>query len=409
MKAEIIAIGTEILLGDIVNTNAQYISKKLASIGVDVYHQCVVGDNEERVLKAFEDGFSRADLIITTGGLGPTQDDLTKEMAAKYFNKELVVDEESLRYIENYFKKNGRDLKGGNRKQAYFPKGCYVLPNPNGTAPGAIIKEDNKIMVILPGPPREMKPMFENHVVPYLEKLTDNILVSKVLRVFGIGEGYMAEKIGDIIKNQTNPTVAPYAKEKDVTLRITAKATSKEEAIKLIEPVENKIKEILKDYVYGEGEKTTLEEVVGKRLISKNLTIAIAESCTGGLLASTLINFPGISQVFLEGCVTYSNEAKSNRLGVDKELLEKYGAVSEEVAKAMAEGIAKTSKSKIGVSTTGIAGPGGGTEDKPVGLVYAGLYIDGYVKVKRFNFQGDREKVRIRTVMNVLDWIRREI
>ena len=409
MKAEIIAIGTEILLGDIVNSNAQYISKKLASMGIDVYHQCVVGDNEERVIKAFEEGFSRADLIITTGGLGPTQDDLTKEMAAKYFNKELVVDEESLKYIENYFKKNGRELKGGNRKQAYFPKGCDILSNANGTAPGAIIKEDNKIMVILPGPPREMKPMLENYVVPYLEKLTDNVLVSKVLRIFGIGEGYMAEKIGDIIKKQQNPTVAPYAKEKDVTLRITAKATSNEEAIKLIEPVENKIKEILKDDIYGEGEKTTLEEVVVKKLISKNLTIATAESCTGGLLASTLINFPGISEVFLEGCITYSNEAKTNRLGVDKDVLQKYGAVSEEVAMAMAEGIAKTSKSKIGVSTTGIAGPSGGTDDKPVGLVYVGLYIDENVKVKKFNFQGDREKVRIRTVMNVLDWIRREV
>lgn len=409
MKAEIIAIGTEILLGDIVNTNAQYLSKQLADNGIDVYHQSVIGDNEERVLEAFKEGFKRADIIITTGGLGPTKDDLTKEMASKYFNRELILDEESLKYIESYFKKNGRELKGGNKKQAYFPKGSIVLPNPNGTAPGAIIEEENKIMIILPGPPREMKPMFKNYVMPYLNKFTNEVLVSKVLRIFGIGEGYMAEKIEDLIDNQSNPTIAPYAKDKDVTLRITAKAKDKNTASKIIEPVEKEIRERLGDKIYGEGEDTTLEEVVAKKLISKNLTISTAESCTGGMLASTLINYPGISKVFLEGAVTYSNEAKIKRLGVKKETLDKYGAVSEETAREMALGIAKTSETNIGLSTTGLAGPDGGTKEKPVGLVYIGLSINGEVRVKKLNLQGDRQKIRIRTVMNILDWLRREI
>lgn len=409
MKAEIIAIGTEILLGDIVNTNAQYLSKQLADNGIDVYHQSVIGDNEERVLEAFKEGFKRADIIITTGGLGPTKDDLTKEMASKYFNRELILDEESLKYIESYFKKNGRELKGGNKKQAYFPKGSIVLPNPNGTAPGAIIEEENKIMIILPGPPREMKPMFKNYVMPYLNKFTNEVLVSKVLRIFGIGEGYMAEKIEDLIDNQSNPTIAPYAKDKDVTLRITAKAKDKNTASKIIEPVEKEIRERLGDNIYGEGEDTTLEEVVAKKLISKNLTISTAESCTGGMLASTLINYPGISKVFLEGAVTYSNEAKIKRLGVKKETLDKYGAVSEETAREMALGIAKTSETNIGLSTTGLAGPDGGTKEKPVGLVYIGLSINGEVRVKKLNIQGDRQKIRIRTVMNILDWLRREI
>ncbi|GIM30585.1 putative competence-damage inducible protein [Clostridium polyendosporum] len=409
MKAEVIGIGTELLLGDIVNSNAQFLAQELAYLGIDVYHQTVVGDNEERILKAFDDAFKRCDLVITTGGLGPTQDDLTKEMAAKYFNKELVLHEKSLRYIESYFRKNGRELKGGNKKQAYFPKDAIVLSNPHGTAPGAVIEGVNsKILVILPGPPREMKPMFLNHVVPYLSKFTDSILVSKILRTFGIGEGFMAEQVGDIIENNTNPTVAPYAKGVEAILRITAKAQSEEEANKLIEPIEKEIRKRLGKNIYAEGE-TTLENVVVEMLIQKKLTIATAESCTGGLLASTLINYPGISEIFVEGIVTYSNEAKIKRLGVKKETIESYGAVSEQTAKEMAEGIAKTSSADIGISITGIAGPGGGSEEKPVGLVYVGLYIKGQVKVKEFNFQGDRQKIRIRTVMNAIDWLRREL
>lgn len=408
MRAEIISVGTEILLGDIVNTNAQFLAKELAAIGIDVYNQTVVGDNEERMIKAFKNAFEKCDLIVTTGGLGPTPDDLTKETAAKFFNQELVVHEDSWKHIESYFSKNGRIMEGSNAKQAYFPKDAVVLPNPNGTAPGAILKKDQKMIVVLPGPPKEMKPMFIDHVVPYLQKYSDTILVSKVLRIFGIGEGVMAEEISDIINGQSNPTVAPYAKERDVTLRITAKAKDEEEAKKLIKPVEDKIRERLNENIYGEDD-VTLEEVVAKMLVSNKLTIATAESCTGGLIAATLINYPGISEVFMEGAVTYSNDSKMKRLGVNSDTLEKYGAVSGETAGEMAEGIAKKADTRVGIATTGIAGPGGGSSDKPVGLVYMGLHIDGNTLVRKFNFQGSRERIRQRATMNALDWLRREL
>lgn len=408
MKAEILAVGTEILLGDIVNTNAQYIAKRLADIGIGVYHQTVVGDNEERLLKAYELAFERADIVIATGGLGPTKDDLTKEIGAKYFHKELILDEDSLNQIEVFFSRLNRPIGETNKKQAYIPEGARILSNPNGTAPGCIIDENNKILVMLPGPPKEMIPMFENHVVPYIEKFSDGVLVSKVLRVVGMGESTMAEIVEDIMDKFTNPTVAPYAKDFEAILRITAKAKTKEEAEKLIIPVEKEIRNRLGDNIYSEGENT-LENVVGEMLVSKNLTIATAESCTGGLLAGTLINYPGISASFMEGAITYSNEAKMKRLGVKEETLAKFGAVSEETAREMAEGIAKAANTDIGISVTGIAGPGGGTEEKPVGLVYVGLYIKGKVSVKKFNIPRDRQYVRRRTVMTTLDWLRREL
>ncbi|WP_238886171.1 competence/damage-inducible protein A [Clostridium sp. YIM B02551] len=409
MNAEIISVGTELLLGDIVNTNAQYLSKELASLGINVYRQTVVGDNEERILESFERAFENSDIIVTTGGLGPTPDDLTKEVAAKYFKQELVLHEESYKKLESYFKNNGRGVTESNKKQAYFPKEAIILENNHGTAPGAILESENgKKIIILPGPPKEMKPMFDECVVPYLKKLTDNVLVSKTLRLFGIGESHMAEEIKDIIDTQTNPTIAPYAKDVDVTLRITAKGKNEEEARKLIIPMEKKVREKLGEFIYGEGE-TTLEEVVAKMLVDKKITISTAESCTGGMIASKLINYGGISECFLEGAVTYSNDAKANRLGVKKETLDKYGAVSEETAKEMAEGIAKTSGTDVGVSTTGIAGPTGGTEEKPVGLVYVGISYKGNTIVKRFEFQGDRNKVRIRTTMNALNIIRKTI
>ncbi|GLC29869.1 competence/damage-inducible protein A [Clostridium omnivorum] len=408
MKAEIMAVGTEVLMGDIVNTNAQYIARRLADLGIGVYYHSAVGDNSARLKDSLALGFSRVELIIATGGLGPTKDDLTKETAAAYFNRKLILHEESYLMLTQYFEKQGREVSENNKKQAYMPEGSVVLPNPNGTAPGCILKEGDKILVLLPGPPREMKPMFENYVVPYLEKYQDSILVSKVLRICGIGEGHMVEKIAHIIDNQSNPTVAPYAKEGEVTLRITAKAENMVEAKRLIEPMEREIRNILGEDIYAVGE-TTLEDVVGELLVNKKLTISTAESCTGGMLSGRLINYPGISASYLEGVVTYSNEAKMKYLGVKEETLDSFGAVSEETAREMAEGIAKAAGTDIGVSVTGIAGPGGGTEDKPVGLVYVGLYIRGKVEVKKLNLSGDRQKVRNRTVVTVLDWIRREI
>ncbi len=407
MKAEIISIGTEILLGDILNTNAQFLAKELAELGVGVYHQSVVGDNNERVLEAFNSAFKKCDTIITTGGLGPTKDDLTKELAAKYFNMKMKLREDILCDLKDYFEKNNIEMTENNKKQCYFPEEATILPNPNGTAPGAIFEKDGKRIILLPGPPREMVPMFKNHVVPYLSKFTNGIIVSKTLRIFGLGESKMEDLVSDLLDNK-NPTVAPYAKNVDVILRITAKGKDEEEAKKLIEPMEKEIRSRLGNNIYGEGE-ISLEEVVGKMLIDKKMTISTAESCTGGLVASTLINYPGISEVFMEGAVTYSNESKMKRLGVKKETLEKFGAVSEECAREMAEGIAKVANTRIGVSTTGLAGPGGGTLEKPVGLVYIGISIDGETKVKKLNFKANRERVRIKTMMNLLDFIRREL
>lgn len=409
MRAEIISVGTEILLGDIVNTNTQFLAKELASIGIEVYRQEVIGDNEDRLLGILEEALKRSDMVITTGGLGPTKDDLTKETACKFFNMDLELHEKSLKELEEYFSRMGRKIVESNYKQVYFPKEAIVLPNPNGTAPGAILEKNNKYIVILPGPPKEMKPMYLNHVKPYLIKKGDGIIESKVVRVLGIGESMAAEKLKEFIENGVNPTVAPYAKEEDVIFRITAKAEREEEALKLIEPVKNKVKEILGEDVYGEGEDTTIEKVVGDLLIKNNLKISTAESCTGGMIASRLVSIPGISDVFLEGAVTYTNEAKVRTLNVKEETLKKYGAVSEETAREMAEGMAKRTGSDIAVVTTGIAGPGGGTEEKPVGLVYIGLYYKGEVFVYKNVFNGNRQAVRTKATVRALDIVRRKI
>ena len=408
MRAELIAVGTEILLGDIVNTNAQFLSKELASIGIDVYRQQVIGDNTERLLEVFDEAFKRSDIVITTGGLGPTEDDLTKETACKYFNMESVLHKPSEDDLNAYFKKIGKEMVQSNLKQVYFPKEATVLKNDNGTAPGAILKKDNKYIVLLPGPPKEMKPMFLNYAKDHLSKLGDGVIVSKTLRVLGIGESGAAELLQDLIEAGSNPTIAPYAKEDDVIFRITAKAENKEKAEALIEPVKNEVKKRLGDNCYGEDDDT-IETVVAELLLKKKLTISTAESCTGGMIASELISYPGISEAFIEGAVTYANEAKMRTLNVKKETLDKYGAVSEETAREMAEGIAKRTNSDVSVVTTGIAGPGGGTKDKPVGLVYIGVYYKGSVSVGRYVFFGDRYKVRRKATITALDLVRRTI
>ncbi|MDU1453268.1 MAG: competence/damage-inducible protein A [Paeniclostridium sordellii] len=408
MKAEIITVGTEILLGDIVNTNSQFLAKELASLGLDVYYQSTVGDNESRLMDTLNESLDRSDIIITTGGLGPTNDDITKEVAAKCFNQELVFYNDIWKDIKQYFEKIGVEPTENNKKQAYFPKDCIILNNSNGTAPGAILKKENKMIIVLPGLPKEMILMFNNELKKHLENLTDYKLISRTLRFFGIGESELEDKLSDIINNQTNPTIAPYAKEGEVTLRITAKSYTKDDADNLIDEVENKIKTVVGKYLYGYGE-TTLEETVAKLLVEKNLTIAVSESCTGGMVSSMLIDYPGISQVFMEGCVTYSNEAKMSRLGVKKETLDSFGAVSTETAIEMAKGVAMNLKTNVGLSTTGIAGPGGGTTEKPVGLVYIGLYINGKTKVKKLNLAGSREKIRVKATKEALNFLRLEL
>ena len=408
MNAEIIAVGTEILLGDIVNTNSQFLAGRLADFGISLFHQSVVGDNPERLMKEFADVFKRCDLIITTGGLGPTTDDITKEIAADFFNKPMVLDVGSLKNLQAIFTKQGSTLSEGNMKQAYFPEGCTILPNDHGTAPGCIISKNNKTIIVLPGPPREVYPMFENYVVPYLKTLTDNVIVSRVLRVIGLGESLMASKVQDIIEESTNPTVAPYAKQGESILRITARAKTEAQGFELIAPIEKKIRGRLDTAVYGTDDET-IEAVIAKMLINRHLTISVAESCTGGMISSRLVDFPGISEVFMEGAVTYSNQSKISRLGVKRSTLDNFGAVSAETAMEMAAGMAKSSGTDIGLSTTGIAGPLVGSEEKPVGLVYIGLCISGNVKYIKANFPGNREMIRLRATIAALDLLRKEL
>lgn len=405
MRAEIITVGTEILLGDILNTNSRYLARELALLGIEVYYQGSVGDNEDRLLEAFGESLKRSDLVITTGGLGPTLDDITKEVAAKYFGQKMELNQKSWDEIREFMSKLDKSPTENNKRQAYFPKEATILKNNNGTAPGAIFKKDKKTIIVLPGPPREMVAMFEESVRPYLESLTEDILVSKTLRLYGIGESKLETELLDVIKGQTNPTVAPYASDMEVTLRITAKAKSSEEATKLIGPMEESIRTRVGKYIYGEGD-TSLDEVVSKILVEKNLKIAVAESCTGGMVSASLINYPGISSVFMEGLITYSNEAKMERLGVNKETLDKFGAVSEETAIEMAQGVCKKFNTNVGVSTTGVAGPGGGTDEKPVGLVYIGVCINGKTKVKKLNLSGNRFKVRQRAAKEALNELR---
>ena len=408
MRAEIITVGTEILLGDILNTNTHYLSNELANMGIDIYYQTTVGDNEERLLNQLNDSLKRSDLIILTGGLGPTQDDITKEVCAKYLNLQMELHKESWDKIVEIYDKMKRIPTENNRKQAYFPVDSIILPNKYGTAPGCIMQKGNKTIIVMPGPPKEMQPMFDNYVKPFLLKDNSYVLKSKVLRIIGVGESKIENDLLDLIDKQTNPTIATYAKDGECTVRITAKGKNIEEVEDLILPVYKEIKNRFKEKVYGEDE-TTIEDEVAKLLVNNNLKIAVAESCTGGMVSSALINYPGISLVFMEGCVTYSNEAKMMSLGVKEETLNTFGAVSEECAKEMAEGVSKRHNTNIGLSTTGIAGPEGGSEDKPVGLVYMGITINNKTIVKKYVFNGDRQQIRNRACKTLLNDLRLEL
>lgn len=396
MKAEIFSVGTEILLGEILDTNAKYIASQLANIGVDVFYKTSIGDNEKRLLDAIDIAYKRADIIISTGGLGPTDDDLTKETFAKYFNKKLVRHKESLENLKSYYV--NEDMPLSNLKQADIPEGAIVLLNENGTASGCIIEENDKIAVILPGPPKECIPMFDKQVKSVLEKYTNKVLVSKNLNLCGIGESNASEIIRDLMLSSKNPTIAPYANNNEMRFRITASGKTREEAKEILKPTIDKLYDIFKGYIYGEDDDTLQDVIVGK-LIKNNMTISTAESCTGGLLASTIINVPSASSVFLNGVICYSNESKIYELDVCKEDLEKYGAVSEQVAIQMAEGIRKKSNTTIGISTTGIAGPAGGTEEKPVGLVYIAISMEGKETIcRKLMLKGNRQKIREKTV-----------
>lgn len=408
MKCEIIAVGTELLLGNIVNTNARYLSQKLAELGIDVFYHVVVGDNLQRLSDTIKESLLRADLIITSGGLGPTVDDLTKEGAAKALGLELLPDEGSLRKIEGMFKAMGRPMTENNIKQAYIPKGAVILENDNGTAPGVLIEKDGKIIIMLPGPPKELYPMFEDKVLPYLRTKVSSTIRSRMLRVIGVGESTAEDMLKEIFKNQTNPTIAPYAKDGEVHLRITAKSNTVEEAEILIDNMELSVREILGENIYGYDEET-LEAVVLKLLQERKLTLSLAESCTGGLVANRLTDVPGSSASLMCGVVSYSNEAKIKLLGVKEDTIREFGAVSNETAGEMADGIRKTAGTDIGVSITGIAGPDGGSKEKPVGLCYIGVSFGDKLTVHRIMLTGNRKRIKWNTSSRALDLLRREL
>ena len=370
MNAEIISVGTELLLGQVVNTDAAIVAQALSALGINLLHASVVGDNPRRLEDAVKLALSRSDLLIMTGGLGPTTDDLTKETVAAAAGRKLVLHEESLKRIQTYF--NEKRVSENQAKQAYLPEGCIVLQNDNGTAPGCAFEAENGCTVLmLPGPPSELTPMLEHYAVPYLKQGQESVIVSRNVHIFGRGEAPVALMMDDMMDGE-NPTLAPYAKEGECFLRVTAKAASEAEADKLCQPMIDEIKRRLGDFVYS-VDIESLEELVVQLLNEKGKTLATAESCTGGLLSKRITDISGSSSVFHMGCVTYANEAKEALLSVPHETLLAHGAVSEETARAMAEGIVRRAGSDLGVGITGIAGPDGGTEEKPVGLIYIAL------------------------------------
>lgn len=402
MTVELISVGTELLLGNIVNTNAAYLAEKCADLGLSCFYQSVVGDNEERLGTVLKAALERSDIVILSGGLGPTEDDLTKEVSAKVMGRQLVMHEPSKKRIEEYFTSRNMELTENNWKQAMMPEGAIAVNNENGTAPGVIIEDGEKKVILLPGPPNEMIPMFEKSIMPYLEGSDPEVIYSQTVKICGVGESKAETLIKDMIDSQSNPTIATYAKNCEVHLRVTAKAAGEKEAKKLVKPVVKELKNRFGPCIYTTNADITLEKAVVDLLIANKLTVSTVESCTGGMLAARLINVSGVSDVYKSGYITYSNKAKRRILGIKKGLLEKKGAVSEEVAKEMAKGAAAISRAEVAVSITGIAGPGGGTEEKPVGLVYIACSVCGKIKVRKYNFRGNRAKIRETAVSSAL-------
>ena len=406
--AELIAVGTELLLGNIANTDAQILSQGLSALGINVYYHTVVGDNPERLKAAVETAKGRADIIITTGGLGPTCDDLTKNVLAECFGKHLVFHQPSAQRIEDYFRNlhPDRPMTENNYQQAMLPEGCTVLDNDWGTAPGVAFEADGVRVIMLPGPPRECKAMFTHRVVPYLKELSDGVIASRTLKLFGIGESSMEAQLRDKMNAMTNPTLAPYAKEGECELRITAKADTEGAARALIEPVEDELKAHFGPLVYG-VDVPNLERVVLDSLKAKGLTLGTAESCTGGLVAKRFTDLPGASAAFRGGVVSYATEVKHTVLGVEQALLEQYGAVSEPVARAMAEGARRVLGCDIAAASTGVAGPDPDERGNPVGLVYLALAAPDGTWVRKIQQGMGRERVRHVAASHAFDLARR--
>ena len=412
MHAEIIAVGTEILLGQIVDTNTRLVGQVLADLGIDVYYQTVVGDNEVRMRAAIDLAAKRSDLVILTGGLGPTKDDLTKQVVAAYLGKQLVEDEAAMLKIKRHFEISQRKMTANNRLQALYIEGSKPLANETGLAVGDFYQaEQGPDFMLLPGPPSELRPMLFKVALPLLKQAyrQDQILSSRVLRFFGIGESQLASQLDDLIENQTNPTIAPYAKDNEVTLRLTASAKDEQEAQVLLDGLESKIAKRCGQYLYGYGDDNSLAQVVMTKLREKHLTITAAESLTGGQLQAALTSIPGASQAFMGGFVTYANYAKEKLLAITAEVIDEHGSVSEQTAILMAEQAKQKLGADVGVSLTGVAGPDS-LEGQPVGTVWIGIaYRNKAGYAQKFHFPRQRKYVQARAVLTALDLVRKEL
>lgn len=405
MTAEIISTGTELLMGQIIDTNAAFLSRELPAFGVDLFYRETVGDNKNRLKNLLEEAINRSDIVFTIGGLGPTDDDITKETVAEIFNQTLEINEEELENLKAYFANKGKNFAQSNYKQVMFPKDSIILKNPIGTAPGCVFINDKKYIVVMPGPPKEFIKMFKEQVVPFLKKISGNdIIVSKTIKTFGISESLLGEKIREFT-NKSNPTVADYIGDGDIEIRVSAKGSSELECNNLIDETINKIENILGDYIYGYGDDT-IPTLAKDILLEKKLTLSLAESCTGGLIAKTLTDLSGISASLLFSAVTYSNEAKMKVLGVKEETLKAYGAVSSQTAYEMVKGVQALTNSDVAISVTGIAGPNSDDTNKPVGLVFLNIYYKGQFYPYELHLIGSRDNIRKRTMLTALKEMR---
>src|SRR5882724_9179171 len=409
LTAEIIAIGSELLAPDRTDTNSLWLTEKLNSIGIEVKLKTIVGDDDARLEEAIKDAARRSKIVITTGGLGPTEDDVTRKVAARALGRRLSLNETILEELRQRFLSFGHQMPERNSRQAMVIEDAEVLPNPNGSAPGMFIEHRGAAIVLLPGPPREMRPMFENHVQPRLVGRAGSLKVlRRMLRVAGLGESALDEKIAPIYTKYENPQTTILFNQSEIEIHLKAHGRTEADAEALIDDLSLKIEKELGNSAFSfRGE--TMEEVVGRRLAMTEFTLAVAESCTGGLIAQRLTSVPGSSKYFIEGVVTYSNESKTRLLGVDKKLIKEFGAVSQQVARDMARGVRHRAKTDFGLAVTGVAGPGGGTEDKPVGLVYIALADDAHTEHKKFVLPGDRELIRWRASQAALDMLRRRL
>lgn len=410
MVVEIVTTGTELLLGQIVNTNAAYLAESLNKLGFDVLYQTTVGDNRERMAEVLKLALARADIVITSGGLGPTQGDITKFVAAKLCGRQLYVDEKSLEHIRKFAMQRGFPMTENNVRQAMIPQGAVVFANACGTAPGVAIEQDGRVIIHLPGPPNECRDMFSRSVTPYLLQKygTNSTIMSRVLHTFGIGESLLEEKIMDLIKNQQNPTLALLVRPSGVIIRITAKADDAKAAEALISDMEKELRQRIGTYIYAVDERG-MEDVVGEMLAEKGIHIACAESCTGGLVTSRLTDVPGSSRYVHGAVVSYTNEIKERALQVSAETLRCFGAVSKQTAREMAQGIRCKFAADIGLAVTGLAGPGGGSPEKPVGLVYIAVTGKNGTKICQKQFSGSRKTIKYRASQMALDAVRQYI